>query len=381
MKTRSLNIVFIGQQTFPNGTATTKRRRYIIDYLNSCDISNKVLVTYYHSTFYNNDRDGVYGKTTYISIHDYAASGNFSRYYREGKQCLRRWYDGNGKNILIFPTVLTVIDFPFYCFAKRLGYRIVFDQVETSYLKSGKLKFSTRLYYWINELFSKIAYKKSASFVISSSLFRQNRQRYPKMPLAILPNSTPILCNEEKHNLNDELEILYSGTYGEKEGVQYLINGVLKAYAKGCTCKLTLLGKAPTSLKESYISNDIIDFKGFVTDNELKDYLLRADILAMVRTNSEFANFGFPFKLSEYLATGGIVIATNVGDVSNYLTDKFDAYLIEPENEDEICDIIIHIKNNPAEALEVANNGLRTMEKIFSINAVGEKFIGFINEL
>lgn len=381
MKKNKLNIVFIGQQTFPEGTATTKRRRYIIDYLNSKNISTRVLITFYHNTLYKNPQKGLYGEAYFESIHEYATDRDFVRYYKEGKKLLREWFKSGYKNFLIFPTVLTAFDFPFYRFAKKLGYKIIFDQVETSYLKSGKLKVLTRLYYWLNEQFSKIAYKSSASFVISSGLLTQNRVRYPQMPLAILPNSTPVLCKQEKVRINDELQILYSGTYGEKEGVKFLIEGVLKAVKAGYSCKLILLGKAPSALKDSYEMERCIDFRGFVSEEELKDSLLNADVLAMVRTNSIFAKFGFPFKLSEYLATGGIVISTNVGDVSKYLTDKVDAYLIEPENINAICNVIIHIKKNPDESLKIAKNGLNTMKEKFSIDVVGRQFIDFVNEL
>lgn len=381
MEKKLLNIVFIGQQTFPEGTATTKRRRYLIDYLNACHISNSVLVTYYHSTLYKNEPKGLYGNTPFVSIHNYAASGNFSGYYTEGKRCLRKWFHSDASNIIIFPTVLTVVDYPLYKYARKLGYKIVFDQVETSYLKSGKLKLSTKLYYWINEIFSKRAYRKAASFVISSGLLDYNKRKYPNMKLAILPNSTPILCTKEKSALNTTIEILYSGTYGEKEGVRYLINGVLKANKKGLECKLTLLGNAPSSLKTEYANYDIIEFKGFVSEAELKNALSRADVLAMVRTNSLFANFGFPFKLSEYLATGGIVMATNVGDVSKYLKDKENAYLIEPESEEAICETLIRIKDNPEEALKIARNGLKVMKDKFSINAVGKNFVSFLEDL
>ena len=98
----------------------------------------------------------------------------------------------------------------------------------------------------------------------------------------------------------------------------------------------------------------------------------------MVRTNSEFANYGFPFKLSEFLSTGNVVVATRVGDVCNYLIDRKDAYIIEPESSKEVCDIILHIKENPEEALQIASNGLETMKSKFSVESVGETFVDFL---
>lgn len=380
MSSKRLNIVYIGQNTFPNGTATTKRRRYMVDYMNEHGISSKVLVTFYRRTLYDNKSRGFYKSTPYVDINDYILHGKLFKYIAIGKAWLKKWYRYDCKNILIFPTVLTVWDFPFYCFAKKMGYKIIFDQVETSYLKSGGLKLVTKLYYFLNEFCTKIAYPKSSSFVISKSLFRQNRERYPKMKLALLPNSTPILSSGKKE-LGSPLLVLYSGTYGEKEGVEYLIKGVLKSISLGCYCRLVLLGKAPQNLMSKYSGIPEVHFSGFVHEDDLKRYLAESDILAMVRTNTEFANFGFPFKLSEYLSTGNVVIATKVGDIPEYLTDKKDAYLIEPESVDAVCDIIMYIRNNPEEALKVAEQGLNTMKKKFSIDSVGRRFIAFLQNV
>lgn len=58
-----------------------------------------------------------------------------------------------------------------------------------------------------------------------------------------------------------------------------------------------------------------IRYLGFVSDEELIEQLLESDILCMTRCNSVFANYGFPFKLSEYLSTDNVVLATSVGDL------------------------------------------------------------------
>ena len=239
----------------------------------------------------------------------------------------------------------------------------------------------SKVRYYLDEYFSKKAYRKSAAFVISERLHEEFKTAYPNMPMCLLPNSTPISVTEGRKKLNDTLQILYAGTYAAKEGVTFLIEGVKQAVGNGCKCKLLLLGKAPQSLREKYCKDDFIEFKGFVSDDELNQLQLESDVLAMVRTNSIFANYGFPFKLSEYLATGNIVLSTKVSDVEKYLTDKKDAYLIEPENSKAICDAIIHIASNPEEACNVAQNGLKTANDKFTIEVVGKIFVDFLYTL
>lgn len=381
MTKHKLNIVFSGTPTFPEGTAMTKRRRYMVDYMNDHDIVCRVLITGFRKSKANNSKQGLYKKTEFVDISNLFAEHRYISYYKKGKEFLRNWYDKDAKNILVLSTLVNFNDYSFYKYAKKIGYYVVFDIVETAFWKYEKLGLKSKIRYLLDEHYSKKAYRKSAAFVISERLRDEFKTAYPNMPMCLLPNSTPICVTEGRKKLNDTLQVLYAGTYAPKEGVTYLIDGVKQAIDNGCKCKLLLLGKAPQALREKYGNETYIDFKGFVSDEELNRLQMESDVLAMVRTNSIFANYGFPFKLSEYLATGNIVLSTKVSDVEKYLTDKKDAYLIEPENGEAICDTIMHIASNPEEACTVAQNGLKTANKEFSIEVVGKIFEDFLKTL
>lgn len=381
MNSKDLNIIYTGSPTFPVGAATTKRRRFMVDYMNNQHISCKVLVTGFSKKNDKNPQHGNYGNCEYFNISYLATLTKISKYYSTGKAKLKEWYNGDKSNILIFTTSMNAIDYKLYKYAVNLGYKVVFDIVETAFWKYEKLGLKSKMRYFLDEHYSKKAYKTSAAFVISERLREEFKTAYPNMPICLLPNSTPIGVIEGRKKLNETLQILYAGTYAAKEGVKYLIEGVKQAINNGCKCKLLLLGKAPQALREKYGNETHIAFKGFVSDEELYQLQMKSDVLAMVRTNSIFANYGFPFKLSEYLATGNIVLSTKVSDVEKYLTDKKDAYLIEPENSKAIFDAIMYIASNPEEACAVAQNGLRTANEKFSIEVVGKVFVDFLKTL
>ncbi len=377
MSSTNLNIVYIGSPAFPDGAATTKRRRYMVDYMNNHHISCHVLVTGFYKKS-NNPQQGRYGNCDYCNINNLAKIGKLSGYHKAGYSKLKEWYDEKKSNILIFTTAMNFIDHKLYKYAVKLGYKVVFDIVETAFWKYEKIGLKAKIRYLLDEYYSKKAYKKSAAFVISERLMDEFRTKYPNMSLCILPNATPLSITEGRKSLNNPLQVLYAGTYAAKEGVTYLIDGVKQIIEKGCKCKLLLLGKAPQALREKYANDSCIDFKGFVSEDDLARLQAESDVLAMVRTNSIFANFGFPFKLTEYLATGNIVLSTRVSDVEKYLTDKQDAYIIEPENATAVCNAIMHIAKNPEEACRVAQNGLKTAEEKFSIEVVGKTFEEFL---
>lgn len=382
---KDLNVVYIGPDTFPLGAATTKRRRYMVDYMNSQEIQSHVLVTRSAKLDKENDIDGQYGLCDYHNISHHFHSSYFS-YLKAGKQWLRQWRDDRKKNILIFPTILDVVDYPFFSYAKKLGYKIVFDQVETSYTAKGTTTSLKRKFHvFINELIAHRAYNNcNGSFVISEALRIQNEKKYPKMHLGLLPNSTPILRKKKKVSFSTIPRILYAGTYAQKDGVVYLIKAFLKVISDGYNCKLILTGKGrdcDMKVLNLVKDNPNVEYLGRVSDERLNEVLLSSDILTMTRENSRFANCGFPFKLSEYLATGNVVLATKVSDVGIYLKHLENAYLVEPENIDQIASGIEYLISNQNKAVEMGEKGLDVAKLSFGIDNVGHKFVNFLQSI
>ncbi len=106
-------------------------------------------------------------------------------------------------------------------------------------------------------------------------------------------------------------------------------------------------------------------------DIDFYPLLRNSDVLCMCRTESGFANAGFPFKLGEYLATGNPVICTKVSDVEYYLDDD-DAYLIEPGNPQQITQALFSIVNDPETARAKGMKGLEKCRKFFSSETNGQ---------
>lgn len=382
---KELNVVYIGGSTFPLGYAMTKRWRYMVDYMNMHGIQSHVMVCHYkiEGTF-DNPQKGNYGMADYIDIRHLFAERKILSFYRVGKKQLKEWFNPNKKNIMIFSTNLSFWLLPFYKYAKKIGYKMVFDQVETSMKKSGKMRFRRRINILLSESVSRYAYKGASSFVISSALWWQNHEMHPNMPLCLLPNSTVDLKNPAKKTFNAPIKVLYSGTFASKDGVSYLIDGVIGAHNRGCNVELILLGKGqPWDMKvlEKVKDYPWVKYLGFVSDEELIDNIQQADVLCMTRTNSIFANYGFPFKLSEYLATGNILLASRIGDVERYVKDKESAYLVSPESANDIANALCYIESHPIEAKIVAENGYKVMKMHFSIEHVGDIFVKFLNQI
>ena len=242
-----------------------------------------------------------------------------------------------------------------------------------------------RLQVRLSEYLSNRAYRECPAFVISTALQKENETKFPGRKLCLLPNSTPIIKAEPKTTFNSPLLLLYSGTYTPKDGVADLLGGVIEAHNSGVDCRLILLGKGTANdmkVLDKAVNLDFVEYRGFVSDEELEETIKKCDILCMTRTNSRFVNFGFPFKLSEYLATGNILLATNEGDVCRYVQDKVSALVVVPPDDPKaIAEAIKFVIDYPEESLEIGLNGFMVIDKYFSIDTVGATFVTFLENI
>lgn len=381
----NLNVIFLSNNSFPIGAAMTKRRRYMVDYLNEHHIECHVLVTW-HRGKTENDKDGVYGECDYHDISHLFRLSKIGRYYKTGKKWLRKWLETGKKNTIVCSTVWEFLDYPFYKYAKKLGYKIVFDQVETNYLQmSDHIPIKFRIHAALNESIRNNTLRNAdGSLCITSALYNENKTTYPDLPLCILPNATPILQQVVKQKMSDVPVVLYTGTYASKDGVDYLIKGFLLARKRGVNCKLVLTGKGneyDMRVLDQTKGNPNVEYKGRVSDEELNRILLESDILTMTRINSRFANYGFPFKLSESLATGNPVIASDVSDVTQYVKHLESAYVVRPNSAEDIADGIQYLVEHPKEALGMGQNGLEVARIKFGIESVGKAFVDFLKTI
>jgi glycosyltransferase involved in cell wall biosynthesis len=125
------------------------------------------------------------------------------------------------------------------------------------------------------------------------------------------------------------------------------------------------------------IGNKVV-LLGYVSRAEIINYITHADILVMVRTNDLTSQASFPSKLTEFLATSRPVISVNVGEISDYLTDNVNAFLVEPGNTKALTEKINFVLNNPDIAQQVGAKGRELTTTIFDYNYQAKRMISFI---
>lgn len=207
----------------------------------------------------------------------------------------------------------------------------------------------------------------------------------------------PIMVDFHKYYLFDESSsvetpyIFHSGTlYEQKDGILGMIEAFGKAVSQsGLPVKFISTGNINNSphkdeikkLIAEYHIEDRVVFTGYLQENELKDYLSKACMVLINKYRTQQNQYCFSTKLGEYLAASKPVIITRVGEAMNWLTDKENAYIVEPEDTGALANAITHVLQNREEARMIGLAGQEVCRQSFDYRNWSTSLINFFQEL
>lgn len=386
-----MTVYIITKQSFPNGMAGTNRIKCFAKAILSQGISCKILV-YQRTEVYgknrNNKGKGIVDKIEFEYIGKTASRSNHS--------FIRKYYDLIDKiNTLLF----------LYNKLKKddivIGYagfdaRFINHLINITHIKKAKyvrelceLPYGTgqetkqnvrkRLYTL------KTQFPKCDGIIAISDSLKYLAQRYVNPNCIII--KTPILVDFEKYYMEDRSSqadipyIFHSGTlFEQKDGIL----GMLKAFGKA-TQKLDenihfistgTPNKSPhyhdiERIIKDYQLEDRVTFTGYLSNEQLKDYLSKASLTIINKYTNQQNTYCFSTKLGEYLAAGKPVIITKVGEAMNWLKDGENAYIIEPNDTELLAKTIVEAFKNSEKRERIGKNGQDVCRESFDYKQYG----------
>lgn len=213
---------------------------------------------------------------------------------------------------------------------------------------------------------------------------------FPLHRLMLVPSTV----DPQRYNVKTErpFRFPYIGYFGmlsfNRDNVDLLVEAFARIAPKYPKMRLVLggpeYGNERTGiirLAENLGVPDRIKLLDYMPREEILKYIVNSDVLVMVRANNLKSQASFPSKLTEYLATGRPVISVNVGEISDYLADGVNAYIVEPGNTDQLAEKIDYVLTRYDSALETASRGKELVHKIFNYNYQAKRIIPFIDSL
>jgi len=391
MEYLKFNIVIIGVSCF-DGMASSMRVKNLLGQSAS---RREVQL---HNLIYENDKKGLKDQKGVVSgiayeVIKFRSSNVFSLFtlWKRGMSFLRRNKSAKAKNIIYNYEYVDIKNIVPLLYARIIGYKIILDIVEDNALYTyfpslkNKLKIAS----------SKFLLKRTSNFahaVLTISYHLKDlmvKQCKGKIPVELIPITVNLdHFQNTSYKPSEKIKIFYGGSFGAKDGLVYLIKAFDHIASQSPTIELILTGRASKEDYKKlmqYIGNsaakDRIVLKGFLEDKAYYATLNECDIFCMTRTNSKFANAGFPFKLGEFLASGKAVIATNIGDIPRYLKDKKSALIVRPDSVDDIAVAISYLIKEPSRIEKIGKEGKKVAEQHFDTRIWSEKLFKIFEEV
>lgn len=382
---KGCNIVITGVSCF-DGMASSMRVRNLFE-----PLVQKKLITASNLIYQKDNREPI-GKQGVINninfrIIGFSLANIFSvfTFFWGGISFLHQSKKKEHKNIVYNYNAPDIKNIFFILYAKLIGYKIIFDIIEDNSFEAhvgiiNKFRIKSSVF-----LFKRSRHFASAMIGISDHLYKliqttsQNKIPAYLIPITVNLNyfkQTNLAVNKNK------LQIFYGGSFGKKDGLEYLISAFDEVSKLHHNIDLILTGMGHkqdmdriNGQIEKAVNNNRIIYKGFLSTSDYYTLLNECDIFCMTRVNSKFANAGFPFKLGEFLASGKAVIATNVGDVPNYLFNGKNALVINPDSVKELVDALLLLIEDPVKRELLGTEARKTAERFFDSDVVGAKLL------
>lgn len=139
--------------------------------------------------------------------------------------------------------------------------------------------------------------------------------------------------------------------------------------------------KILTSLIDELDLGDRAIIKGRINYGEVPAVLLGAKVLVASQPDTKRAEGGFPTKMGEYFMTGKPCLFTDVGEISQYLKDGENGFIVAPENPELYAQKLRYILNNYDKALNTAKNAIGFVLDNYSSQSAGKQILDFIMQL
>ena len=389
--TTDMNVLFMGNFLYPQGMAATKLIQHDIDGLRACGVENVavLLLRQAHQGRQHDALTGVHEGVPYHTVGvDLAADLNLPvkwfRYVVEGILYIRQRRREQGRPVLYVYGALSLENLPFVISARLIGYEVYFNITEDVALSAGPAPHAmSRIKAYSCRLLARYTASFAAGiFVISGHL----KRKYEKLAAARFPIYLKPVSIYTRHfpakpkKYDGETSFLYAGSFGAKDAVELLISAFAEVSARRRNVVLKLAGTGVETRMRSIQAcidaspaKDRIILLGYVPDTDYYKLIACSHVLCAIRSDSDFANAGFPFKLGEFLGTGNPVITARVSDVEKYLRDRENALLVRPGSLEDVAQAMTWLLDRPGEARRIGQAGRRLAIEQFDHIAQGRQ--------
>lgn len=357
-------IAYVGAFSFPFGQAASKRVLGNIMLLQ--DLGYNVIVGHGGGA-----KEGVYNNINHYGLNELFSDSRglvrlFNIIFRGGNNTVK-WLS----ELEVKPEYVVVYG-GYYHFSKRIlkycqtnNIKVIFDLVEW-YEPSQMMGGRYGLFYNSFSLAFKYVYPKADGIIAISSRLGKV---FSGKNTVIIPPLTAVKIVEPFFNQTSILSLIYAGNIGNKDSLYEIIQ-VVEQLSINNEIRLDIFGPSEIELKSKY---NIVEFgnsiqiHGKVKQEEINNFITKADFTIFTRPDTHCNKYGFPSKFVESLSLG-VPVATNLtSDLGSYLLDGYNGFVITDDSKQSIEKVIKKmLLLSPAQKMAMKKNAIKTAEDNFS---------------
>lgn len=257
---------------------------------------------------------------------------------------------------------------------------------------SEELKFKLGLKYrakfFIKYIIERFLYPSFLNYIFISNYSKSLFPSSLKNKLhKVIPNAlNSLFLDLNNLNLNFLNSILYTGVICKRKNLLFLLEVLNSLKDEGYNFKLNIAGgfreaepeykiQIQNFIKNMNLSNSVI-FHGWVSQKELYNLIEKNNIfiLPSIQENS-------PVSITEALGMGKVVIASNIGGISEMFEDQKSGFLFTLNSYNELQNILRNLFNNLPLMNKISVNGIKIANDLYHPNKIANETILFYNKV
>lgn len=180
--------------------------------------------------------------------------------------------------------------------------------------------------------------------------------------------------------------LLFVGRLSDQKGLQYLIDSIPDIAKYDSKVKLLIIGEGPYEkvLQERLLNSDIekhVEFLGAMSKTEIAKYYNFSDIFVMPSLSTKTGTEALGLALLEAMASGCVVIGTNVGGIPFSIKNNYNGILIKQKDKLELSNAIITLLKNKKNSTKLGTKAAEFARKNYSWDEISKDFIKIYDNL
>mgnify|MGYP001206230543 CR=1 FL=1 len=197
--------------------------------------------------------------------------------------------------------------------------------------------------------------------------------RWPNLDIRVLANAVPFREGSQAATANEPPVIIFFGRLHESKGLDEIVKASAALRQDGFDFRLACFGDGP--MREAFLKNisevlgDRFRYGGVLKGEAKFNELEKADIFLLPSIYGE----GLPMAMLEAMASGCVVVASEMASVAAVIDDGVNGYLIEPGNTNQLVSRMKMILSSRSEWKPIQEAAIDTVRRKFSVPDYIEK--------